>query len=40
MLLRDVQFLEPPVKLLGWMLERTADGFRWVINPQLIEDVV
>ena len=43
MLLRDVQFLEPskpPVKLLAWMLQRTADGFRLMINPQLIEDVV
>ena len=43
MLLRDVQFLEPgkpPVKFLGWMLERTINGFRLMINPQLIEDIV
>ena len=43
MLLRDVQFLEPgkpPVKFLGWMLERTVNGFRLMINPQLIEDIV
>ena len=43
MLLRDVQFLEPskpPVKLLGWMLERTVNGFRLMINPQFIEDIV
>ena len=36
MLLRDVQFLElgkRPVKFLGWMLERTVDGFRLMINP-------
>ena len=40
---RDVQFLEPgkpPVKFLGWMLERTINGFRLMINPQLIEDIV
>ena len=43
MLVRDVQVLEPgepPVKFLGWMLERTVDGFRLMINPQLIEDIV
>ena len=43
MLLRDVQFLEPgkpPVKFLGWMLERTVSGFGLMINPQLIEDIV
>ena len=43
MLLKNVQNLEPgkpPVKFLGWMLERTADGFRLMINPQLIEDIV
>ena len=43
MLLRDVQFLEPgkpSVKLLGWMLERTVNGFRFMINPLLIEDIV
>ena len=42
-LLRDVQVLEPgksPVKFLGWMLERAVDGFRLMINPQLIEDIV
>ena len=30
-LLRDAQFLgpgKPPVKFLGWMLERTVNGFR------------
>ena len=38
MLVRYVQVLEPgkpPVKFLGWMLERTVDGFRLMINPQL-----
>ena len=43
MLLRDVQFLEPgkpPLKFLGWMLERTDNGFKLMINPQLIEDIV
>ena len=43
MLLRDVQVLEPgkpPVKFLGWVLQTTVDGFRLMINPQLIEDVV
>ena len=42
-LLRDVQFLEPgkpPVKFLGWMLERTVNGFKLMINPQLTEDIV
>ena len=28
------------MKFLGWMLERTVDGFRLMINPQLIEDIV
>ena len=43
MLMREVQVLEPgkpPVKFLGWLLERTVDGFRLMINPQLIEDIV
>ena len=43
MLLRDVQFLEPgkpPVKFLGWMLERTVNGFKLMINPQPTEDIV
>ena len=43
MLLRDMQFLELgklPANFLGWMLERTVDGFRLRINPQLIEDIV
>ena len=43
MLLRDVQVLEPskpPVKFLGWMLERTVDEFRLLINPQLVEGIV
>ena len=43
MLLRDVQFLEPgrpSVKFLGSMVERTVDGFRLMIDPQLIEDIV
>ena len=43
MLLRDVQFLEPgkpPVKFLVWVLERTVDGSRLGINPQLTEDIV
>ena len=43
MFFRDVHFWEvgkPPVKLLGWILERTVDGFRLMINPQLIEDIV
>ena len=43
MLLRDVQVSEPgksPVKFLGWMHERTADGFRLMIKPKLIEDIV
>ena len=42
-LLRGVQVLEPgkpPVKFFGWMLERTVDGFRLMINPQLVEDIV
>ena len=43
MFLRDVQILErgkPPVNFLGWMLERTVNGFRLMINPQLIEDIM
>ena len=33
MLLRDIQFLEvgqPPVKFLGWMIQRVPEGFRAV----------
>ena len=43
MLLGDVQFFEsgkPLVKFRGWMLERTVEGFRLMINPQLTEDIV
>ena len=43
MLLKVMQFLEPgkaPVRFLGWMLEKTVDGFRLMINPQLVEDIV
>jgi hypothetical protein len=43
LLLRDVLFLEvgqPPVKFLGWMLQRVAEGFRLGVNPQLIDDIV
>ena len=41
--LEDVQFLDPvisPVKFLVCMLERTVNGFRFGINPQLNADIV